>query len=84
MEASCWGIITWTGKWMMEDVRDAKEHLVQLVLHDLQVELHHVVAAQALKVVRHRRHMDVHLQSTGILWKLLRWHLPQARHAGGH
>ena len=37
-------------------------HLVKLVLHDLQVQLHHVVATQPLKVVWHRRHMQVHLQ----------------------
>ena len=49
---------------MLEGMRVAKGHLVQLVLHDLQVKLHHVVAAQALKVVGHRRHMDVHLQSS--------------------
>ncbi len=37
-------------------------HLVQLVLHDLEVQLHHVVAAQPLKVVWNRRHMQIHLQ----------------------
>jgi len=36
--------------------------LVQLVLHDLEVQLHHVVAAQPLKVVRHSWHMQIHLQ----------------------
>ena len=37
-------------------------HLVQLVLHDLEVQLHHVVAAQPLEIVRNCRHMQVHLQ----------------------
>ena len=58
-------IIMVTCKEMLGGVRGARVDLVQLVLHDLQVELHHVVAAQALKIVRHRRHMDVHLRSMG-------------------
>jgi len=37
-------------------------NLVQLVLHDLEVQLHHVIAAQPLKVVRHSWHMQIHLQ----------------------
>ena len=57
-------IIVVTCKEMLGGVRGARGDLVQLVLHDLQVELHHVVAAQALKVVRHCRHMDVHLRSS--------------------
>ena len=57
-------IIVVTCKEMSGGVRGARGDLVQLVLHDLQVELHHVVAAQALKIVWHCRHMYVHLRSS--------------------
>ena len=37
-------------------------HLVELMLHELEVQLHHVVVFQALKVVGDGRHMDVQRQ----------------------